>query len=106
MPDADPEVFEKAAELLEERGWCQDKMWSGRQVCYIGALRLAAMGSLDPADWKHAGRVKYNAAIAAVEHALKGEVDEWNDETGRTAEEVIDHMKMMAKDLRNKAKPV
>jgi hypothetical protein len=111
--NADPEIFEKAAEILEQRGWCQNSMENAAgALCYSGALRVAAMGSLTAKPWNDTLNqvslrqwYEFNRAYCWAENVLNDSIPEWNDVPGRTMEEVIDHMKMMAKDLRNKAVP-
>lgn len=114
MESADPELFDKAVEVLEQRGWCQGKLEAtdGR-VCAVGALRAAAWG--DPYSRTFPGEEKVDVepverALDAVNAVLSGPrarsmIVSFNDEPGRTAEEVIDLFRRVAKDLRNKATP-
>lgn len=69
--------------------------------CAIGAMKQA-MEELKLAD-----RIMVPAGDALLKQAGSEycSIPEWNDEHARNKYEVIDAMRMAAKDLRNKAKP-
>jgi hypothetical protein len=80
----------QAADVLRERGWCQHSLSDGGRFCAEGAIREAVDGTLaktSPLDRargllkKHLG-VKYIAV--------------WNDDPGRTKEQVIDALETAA----------
>jgi hypothetical protein len=104
----DPEIFEKAAEILEQKGWCQEEYedLTGR-LCFVGALRWAMFGTaglpslgLSNQEWE-----PHRLVLVHAEAVLGEDPTGWNDVPWRTAAEVIDTMKVIAKDLRNKAQP-
>ncbi len=69
----------QAAEYIREHGWCQEKMETMTgSVCVLGALGLVAP-------------YKYEDALARMRKYIKAEfgVARWNDQVGRTQEEVI-----------------
>lgn len=67
----------KAAEYMAEHGWAQgtEKDDAGR-VCLTGALRYC---DPRPGDW----------LIARGVYRARGRAESWNDEKGRTADEVL-----------------
>ena len=112
MSQESAEILERAAELLETRGWCRDTYSNeAGQHCAMGALSTVA------ADTMH--RIEYADALAVLAAALlrsghvRGDLGEWplsvvvqwNDYPFRTADEVIETLKLVAKDLRNEAAP-
>jgi hypothetical protein len=114
------EVLEKAADLLETIGWVQgDEIVYGSSdpdagpvitgMCARGACRIAAGAKNFYDTWTSAEQYEaFRDARRALEAGLGGEwrcIPVWNDEPGRTAEEVIDKMKQVAKDLRNEEAP-
>lgn len=105
------DVLERAAEVIEERGWCQSKIEEvdGR-VCLIGSIKAAtgvpldSVASLDPANvpplWVRAAQAVDR--VIQTEHAGTWSAD-WNDCAGRDKYEVIDLLKTVAKEIRNEA---
>lgn len=97
-----PQVYRRAVELLERVGWTQDKYRAPNGcLCATGALALALGGRLVPDGdngsqdtsfddratdrlWSDACRT----AGAAVGRGAVGDIVDWNDEPGRTADEV------------------
>lgn len=84
------DVLERAAELLERDGWCQRQLHHcDGSRCVRGAIIDAALevgeGSLPPSEWlrRHLG--------------AKRSLPEWNDDPGRTADEVIAKLREAAK---------
>lgn len=76
-----PELV-RAAEIVRER-WCQKRFgYLGEQRCVAGAIAEAAPGSI----------VSYRA----FRTWLGREVVSWNDEYGRTAEEVAEALERAA----------
>lgn len=88
-PATAADVLNAAADLIEENGWCQG--WSedslGRH-CTLGAV--AAVGKPEPAE----------VITNAVEHLRRATgvvgVASWNDEDGRTKEEVVETLRKAA----------
>lgn len=108
------EILEKAADVINERGWTQ-----GREVdrtgavCLRGALRMAAGATID-LKWygadgvhpfmtgpEHPRPSEYTRAIERVmgllEHEVINLMPAWNDEQGRTKDEVITVLQHAAK---------
>lgn len=69
-----------AAEYIKTHGWTQGAMKRDGAVCLTGALREC---DLKPGDWLIA-----RAVYRAQEHA-----EGWNDDLGRTKQEVIDYLR-------------
>lgn len=93
-------VLETAAEVINERGWCQGiyRKDSG-EVCAIGALvtadcRLELGGQAYP---------RAVGAVSGAAHRLDPEVMsvvEWNDRPGRTKDEVVQLLRDTAEEFR------
>ena len=82
----------KAAQIIEERGWCQKwpSMPTG-EVCMVGALCAAREGE---ADWKNSDtaialRIKATGEMGFDVSRKAAEMVEWNDASGRTKEEIV-----------------
>lgn len=116
MNTPDPaDLLEDAAALLEQYGWCQQELVSldGRR-CLVGSIRHATFNwakqnaAYDPEDTANVWDLEENLRnlvrnripITFPSNDQYTEVI-WNDSEGRTADEVIDLLKHIAKDLRN-----
>ena len=103
-------VLHRAADLIEERGWTQATAgdpgadpWGGGSgsaapVCIEGGI-LAALGvdtegDLPPLDFIHC--TAYKAVQTYLGLPDSELVFHWNDETGRTASEVIETLRAAA----------
>ncbi len=77
------EVLDRAAGVLEERGWCQHSFFhrDGR-VCAVGALAVAC-------EQIHAPRSVRGDAIYVLAALTHCDPTVWNDTGGRTKEEVV-----------------
>lgn len=105
-------ALRRAADLIEEHGWTQgdyfrtrdgepfeglDEWEFGCSMCALGALRVA--DARDDED-------RFEEAVAALTRGLEAtpgielfegaEIACWNDEPGRTAEEVVAQMRATA----------
>lgn len=97
------DVLDRAADLLEEFGWCQKKAGSKfeGEMCAVGAI----MESVDDftGSWGSVGRDLYNAACS-----IQGDASEatiwplaiWNDAPGRTKAEVVARLRDAARAAR------
>lgn len=104
MMDA-ADALEQGAELIAQRGLAKGvyEDLDGR-LCFLGALREAlVMDVPHRVSWEMQGTTAYVDAHGAAAKYLGTAASKWNDEPGRTAEEVVDVMKLVAKDLRNQA---
>lgn len=87
------EVLLGAAQVLETRGWCQKQYVDKRGCCCMSGAMQFAMG-FDPRTddmWRSDMSRIWLEAIAAVESQM-GAMDtviRWNDQQGRTVEEVL-----------------
>lgn len=81
------DVLHRAADLLEEFGWCQGQMYDGGRFCFAGAVHQAwrdyglppkvdALG-LDADDWVSVLGISWGHFVG------------WNDTPGRTKAEVV-----------------
>jgi hypothetical protein len=110
------ETLERAAGLLEIHGWtqCVYKNEAGA-MCIRGALYQAVglntntqqviTSSTTVRDWNGRSDLAISAAYRLARKVGAGSEISWNDEDGRTADEVIDALKETAKDIRNEVKP-
>ena len=81
------EVIFGAIERLERWGWCQGRTINGTERCVFGAIRTAASGNeklMKAALWRVADA---NPEITPVGIAY------WNDEPGRTKDQVIEALR-------------
>lgn len=83
----------KAADLIERRGWCQNHYASqdGR-LCYLGALKTVLGVPLDGVSHPLIGEAGLRMSKAVGRPC----VWQWNDDTGRTQEEVVSKMRAVA----------
>ncbi len=80
----------KAAEIIEQRGWCQNTIESSDgSVCMVGAMRTAACGRAS--DWSAWDTPEYKEAREQLreEIGIHGTLTGWNDCSGRTQVEVL-----------------
>ena len=71
-------ILNAAADLIEQRGWCQYQFTRGEQLCLVGAIAKAMEGA------PHASVMAYFQKRQRIMNAVH-----WNDRTGRTKEQVI-----------------
>ena len=85
-------VYRRAAEVLTERGWCQDDTEdeSGR-LCAIGAIRVADGSPADGGD----DQDRDDELLRPLHHHV-GLISAWNDTPGRTVAEVVDALVSVA----------
>lgn len=85
------EVLRKAAEYLETHGWMQgDYGVPGGPSCLLGAMRKTTRATTPD----------YDIAYWAIRKSVGGRLPvEWNDQPGRTAEEVIAKLREVADQL-------
>jgi hypothetical protein len=103
------DILEEGAALIETHGWSQGESIAkdGNNkitgVCLHGACYVAAK-----LDATYIANIRsFEGALHAVRSNLGGvEPYRWNDTEGRTAVEVVEKMKQVAKDLRNTADPL
>ena len=77
------EISNRAADCIEEHGWCQGTIMDAEgRLCMVGALMKAGV------DARGSGEVLW-----AWESKLNFDPPEWNDEEGRTKEEVIEFLR-------------
>ena len=94
----DSEVVERAIEILDQRGWCQCQASDDEgRVCMSWAVGRAAITERFD-DTRQRGRVLDH--ISAITGGLS--VPYWNDQAGRTFDEVRDKLTETAKDLRDR----
>jgi len=94
------DILERAAEVIEQCGWCRYSYTNAGAVCYLGAIRRVV---LPPVVDSYA-MARFAAIHARLNHEFfHRPVSTWNDYEAKDASEVIDSMKSIAKDLRNRA---
>lgn len=87
-----PDICRAAAVQLETGGWCQEAMYFGTAACMRGAIK-------DQIDWGDDNAYRLAIDTYGVVALLLGaesysslpedQITSWNDEQGRTADEVI-----------------
>jgi hypothetical protein len=80
------QVLRKAAELIEQRGWCRCCYTdSAGRLCVVGALRATRNGDAgDPfCDWDQ------HKAFSMLSKCIDGIPSRWNDAPERTKDQVI-----------------
>ena len=94
-PDLHAEVLNIAADIIEQRGWCQNNMMDPEgRVCLLGALNMSSSGARIQV-WDHVSPViddlaKYLGVSIIVT---------WNDEVGRTQFEVVNVLRKRAAEV-------
>lgn len=92
-----------AADLIEEEGWVQNLAYDGKgRRCMVQAIQVATgvyehrknwHKNMHDAEWQTKSVAideQYRQAIRAVQSALgRTSIPDWNDEVGRTKEEVV-----------------
>jgi hypothetical protein len=94
------EVLNRAADLIEERGWTQGGSgWGigGQALCLEGGI-LAALGyRWEASDWSFEEFPECPAYTAVADYLdYRSELYQWNDEGNRTADEVIEALRAAA----------
>ncbi len=99
------EVFARAREIIEERGWTQRKVVDDDGcVCLDGAVRLACGGreerGRDCMRYIHLPDIgdhpEYYRARKQLTSHLGGGFEYWNDEPERTVDEVLELLNELA----------
>jgi len=110
-PETTADVLEEAADILETLGWCQgaSRLPTGER-CLTGAIDEAIQrfhrGRIShavPAVYAICRRMGY---LRSSGEARAEKLIMWNDANDRTQAEVVDELKLTAKDVRNGDLPV
>jgi hypothetical protein len=101
VPVTRRDVLHRAADLLEEFGWCQHDYGSYRRgaFCAVGAIAHAArdLGDPVPADSKRCTFIgQYEDKYQDIIEADDGLLHYWNDAPGRTKAEVVARLREAA----------
>jgi len=103
------DILEEVADLYEsgEIGWTQRRFRDfdfdneRASYCLIGSMRHRLLDVQKSYDMEHEAALVYLRNY--IERSGLGlSIDDWNDQFGRTLDEVVDLLKTVAKDLRNK----
>lgn len=111
------DAIDDAADLIEERGWCQGAAMNVRgEFCMVGAIHYAVYGGWKYVSEKSSKYADYASNSAKVKAAwsqifkflpdMKGNrprrhrIIKYNDAAGRTKQEVLDVLRAAAKDAR------
>ncbi len=91
------QVLNKAADLIEERGW---RRGPGMQIDSVGLCLeqavSAAAGNIIAGSYAYLQAIPCAAGHALIEHLGNNQPYIWNDEPGRTASEVIEVLRATA----------
>ena len=108
LPTTDiADTAEQAAKILKTNGLHQGYLYDEEQaktglplskcrVDLVGAVNIAVFGKPRWPAEEHAGSPLAQAVVLAVEETVKKPVPAWNDETGRTADEVVEVLEATA----------
>lgn len=78
-------ILRDAAAELERNGWCQDELYDGQSACALGALYRVTGIKRSGDRWR-----LVDWAGAALEPIIRmREITDWNDQPGRTQEDVV-----------------
>lgn len=99
--DAVSNLLLKAAALIEKHGWCQNRLEDQQgRMCLRGAIGMAAAGNahfFHGGEWvgvaKEADQRVHNAISGGKAWECPGM---WNNERGRTQEEVVAKLRAVA----------
>lgn len=93
------EVLDKAADLLEETGWCRNWYELRGRHCARGAINTIANG--DPnRTWGAEARLACELLTAHLESRVGSEflgIQDWNDHQARDGRQVVREMRAAAK---------
>lgn len=85
----------RAADIIESHGWCQNSYTSaGGKLCLLGAVKVAR--GLTPEDAEDTEALVERACERVYVSLGLRRVHIWNDEPGRTKEEVIAKLRSVA----------
>ena len=96
-------IYLDAANLLEKKGWCQNRSSNPKgQVCMGEALYRATFGKpeLNSSEYYLScgtpEREKWDSVHTALSKFIGRDIVNWNDTTGRTKTEVIEKLREAA----------
>lgn len=108
-------LLTRAADIIDTRGWYQNGFISERgEVCMVAAMRLSAAEHVElptietrraclgaKSVWPESVRDElkgvFDKAVQQVARKINGAIlDEWNDQPGRTAKEVVGTLRAAA----------
>lgn len=94
-------VLDDAADLIENKGWVQGTMWNNNGFCIRGAIVItASTGSLEFKTLAYLSRYMYVNGYVKLP-VLPGGLEAWNDNPSRSKFEVMECLRMAAKEWRN-----
>jgi len=85
----------KAAEEIERRGWCQEASTHNGAVCMEGAM-LCADGKKPTEFFGGTSYIAFYRVCDAIKPEGFAAPHEWNDQPGRTKEEVVAKLRAVA----------
>src|SRR5690348_8778296 len=90
-------LLHTAANILEDRGWIQGVLRAGPNgpYCTVGAMFEAREELFDDCDRFNVGV----SALSALADDVAKDVSHWNDEKGRTKEQVVSQIRATANRL-------
>ena len=83
-----------AAEYIERHGWCQSRAFDGDRACMMGAIYAATGGTFRGLTVGAVDERYLNAVMRVL--LIAPSPTRWNDEKGRTKQEVIDALRQAA----------
>ncbi|QTF81819.1 hypothetical protein SEA_GUEY18_34 [Gordonia phage Guey18] len=106
MSENDSEVFDAAADILEKDGWSQGKLHQpDGSHCALGALAVASETKV--CDETITLNERWPRLYSKLAHYLDSwDIPDWNDYPERTAQEVIDALRGLAKEETKRAEGI
>lgn len=98
------DVLKSAAGILVRAGWCQGQYSDHGSFCTMGALGMALTGNPSRSKGSTPQTENlYHRIITLLSYRIEPgtSIAAWNDTSGRTAQEVIDHLRATADALEN-----
>jgi hypothetical protein len=90
--DAIGDILLKAADLIERDGWCQNSYWGPNgEHCALGAIQCSVSGCVSEC-------LDHNYFVIRAKNRFKefvgiDHIQNWNDASGRTKEDVVTAMR-------------
>lgn len=95
--DEASKVLLRAADYIEEHGWCQNEMHTlDGSACLEGAIQYAISGRLMRFDEGLESANLFCDALTRIDLAVDRPAFKWNDAPGRTKEEVVAKLREVA----------
>ncbi|MGI8682037.1 MAG: DUF6197 family protein [Mycobacteriales bacterium] len=93
------DVLDDAADYIETNGWCQKTMYAAGDGPHPAACAMGAILRTAPEGHWFVGRA-IDELAHTVGHTVRRSSVAWNDDPDRTEQQVLDMLRLAAKDAR------